>query len=123
MKAWQDPHTQTVWVYLVTTDAQAPGSAAGFHAYQVLTDENGVSTLKLIYTLPNFGTSPFMANDILFVQEEFGIRALDPRTGKTLKHFSGTKGLHYQSPIVVNGRMYTADNSGNIYSWSLPSEK
>lgn len=121
--AWQDPITQVVWVYLVTTDAQAPGSAAGFHAYQVLTDSKGVSSLNLTYTLPNFGTSPFMTNDILFVQEEFGIKALDPRTGKTFWTSSRTKGLHYQSPIVVNGKVYTADNSGNIYAWTLPSEK
>lgn len=116
--AWQDPNG-IVWVYVITTDAQAPGSAAGFHAYQVLTDAEGKSTLSLNYTLPNFGTSAFMANDILFVQGFRGIHALDPMTGKTLWTSSTTNGLHWQSPIVVNGRVYSSDNSGNIFAWSV----
>jgi len=116
--AWQDP-LGAVWVYVVTTDAQAPGSAAGFHAYQVLTDADGVSTLSLKYTLPIFGTSPFMANDILFLQAERAIYALDPMTGETLWMSSQTNGLHWQSPIVINGRVFSSDNTGSIYAWTL----
>ena len=75
----------TAWVYGITTDAQAPGSAAGLHAYQVLTDKQGASfTLSLYDTLPNFGASAFMANDILFVQGFQTINALDSITGSTL---------------------------------------
>lgn len=116
--AWQDPRG-TVWVYVITTDAQAPGSAAGFHAYQVLTDTAGQSTLSLNYTLPHFGSSAFMANDVLFAQTYRGINALDPMTGETLWSSSKTNGLHWQSPIVVNGRVYSSDNSGSIYAWGL----
>ena len=116
--AWQDPQG-TVWVYVITTDAQAPGSAAGFHAYQILTDAQGVSTLSLNYTLPKFGTSAIMANDILFYQTFTGVNALDPMTGDILWASSKTNGLHWQSPIVINGQIYSSDNSGNIYAWGL----
>jgi outer membrane protein assembly factor BamB len=119
--AWQDPEG-TVWVYVITTDAQAPGSAAGFHAYQVLTDSDGVSSLSLKYTLPHFGSSAFMANGILFAQGEKSILALDPSTGETLWISSPTNGLHWQSPIVLNGRVYSSDNTGNIYAWALPEK-
>lgn len=115
--SWQDPVTGIVWVYVVTTDAQLPDT--GFHAYQVLTDEVGVSTLNLKYTLKDAGTSPFLANNILFVQGLLGISALDPVTGEILWTSSRTQGLHWQSPIVINGRVYSSDNSGNIYAWSL----
>lgn len=98
---------------------QASKAEAGLHAYQVLTDAQGASTLSLTYTLPNFGTSAFMANDILFVQGSAGINALDPVTGATLWTSSTTKGLHWQSPIVVNGNVYSSDNSGYIYAWGL----
>ena len=104
---------------MITTDAQAPGSAAGFHAYQILTDAQGVSTLSLNYTLPKFGTSAIMANDILFYQTFTGVNALDPMTGDILWTSSKTNGLHWQSPIVINGQVYSSDNSGNIYAWGL----
>jgi hypothetical protein len=116
--AWQDPQGN-VWVYVITTDAQSPGSTAGFHAYQVLTDSRGVSTLSLTYTLPKFGTSAIMTDSILFYQTISGIIAVDPTSGTTLWTSSPTTGLHWQSPIVVNGHIYSSDNNGNIYAWGL----
>jgi len=117
--AWQDPLTGVVWVYVVTTNAQRP--KAGFHAYNVLTDASGASSLHLNYTLPEAGTSPFMANNLLFVQVSGSIRALDPTSGAVLWTSSPMSGLHWQSPIVVNGRVYGVDNSGSMYAWSLPA--
>lgn len=117
--AWTGPDG-AVWVFVITTDAQAPGSEAGLHAYQVLTNEQGVSTLSLKYSkTPFFGSSPFMANNILFAQGELGINAFEPTTGEVLWTSSLTKGLHWQSPIVVNSRVYSTDNNGNIYAWGL----
>jgi len=116
--AWQDPSTGNVWVYVVTTTAATKGT--GFHAYQILTDSSGSSTLHLNYTLTDAGTSPFVANDILFLQVASAVKALDPVTGKTLWTSSATSGLHWQSPIVINGHVFTADNNGNFYSWGLP---
>ena len=63
-----------------------------------------------------------MANGILFAQGEKSILALDPSTGETLWISSLTSGLHWQSPIVLNGRVYSSDNTGNIYAWALPEK-
>jgi len=117
--AWEDPSTHVVWVYVVTTTA-ATKTGTGFHAYTILTDKNGISTLNLNYTLPNAGTSPFVANNILYFQISNAVKAINPATGKTLWTSSTTTGLHYQSPIVINGHIYSADNSGNVYGWGLP---
>jgi len=122
--AWQDPVSGTVWVYVTTTDNEAINSPTktGFHAYQVLTDSAGASTLHLNYSLQLFGSSPFMANGVLFQQAFTNLLALDPRTGRTLWASGNTGGLHWQSPIVVNGRVYSADDSGNIYAWGFPQQ-
>jgi len=116
--AWQDPANGNVWVYVVSTTAATKGT--GFHAYRILTDGAGASTLSLSYTLTDAGTSPFVANNILFVQVSNAIKALDPTTGKTLWTSSSTGSIHWQSPIIINGHVYTADNSGNIYAFGLP---
>ncbi len=117
--SWSDSEGN-VWVFLITTDAQAQGSEAGFHAYQITTDADGASKITPKYTLnPYFGSSPFMAGNMLFVQGATGIRALEPTTGELLWQSSITQGLHWQSPIVVNGRVYTSDNFGYVYAWGL----
>ena len=124
---------------VVSTNDEQPTN--GFHAYTVLTDDQGHSTLHLNYTIVDAGTSPFMANDVLFVQILGHIRALDPTTGRTLWESSAMNatgrcpgrsqqrqqrgpndvcGLHWQSPIVVNGRVYAVDNVGGVYAWGLP---
>jgi len=119
--AWYDDEFNAMWVFVTTTDNEAINSPSGhgFHAFQVLTDETGASTLSLNYTLPLFGSSPFMANGVLFQQTYTGLYALDPSTGRTLWVSGATGGLHWQSPIVVNGRVYTSDDSGNIYAWGV----
>jgi hypothetical protein len=123
---------------VVSTNDEQPTN--GFHAYTVLTDAQGHSTLHLNYTLADAGTSPFMANDLLFVQVLGHIRALEPTTGRKLWESSALNatgrcpgrsqrkfgsndacGLHWQSPIVVNGRVYAVDNVGAVYSWGLPA--
>lgn len=123
--AWQDPESGIVWVYVTTTDNEKDDvhpTNTGFHAYQILTDSAGVSTLNLNYSLSLFGSSPFMANGVLFQQAFTALYALDPRTGETLWSSSPTKGLHWQSPIVVNGRVYSSDDGGNIYAWGIPED-
>ena len=119
--AWQDPASGQVWVYVVSTNDEQP--TAGFHAYQILTDAAGASTLYLNYTIVDAGTSPFMAADVLFVQILGAIRALDPRTGAVLWQstpaMATDAGLHWQSPIVVNGRVFAVDNSGGMYAYGL----
>jgi len=56
------------------------------------------------------GSSPFLANDVLFVQGASAISALNPTTGAII--WQGiTSGLHWQSPIVVNGVIYLVDQT------------
>ena len=97
----------------------------GFSAFNVVTDGAGHTTLRLAYRNGNSGSSPFMANGVLYIQGNGVLRATNPTTGDTL--WSSTQasaggsigGLHWQSPIVVNGHVYVPDNSGNLTAYTL----
>jgi len=109
--AWVDPATNLTWIF-VTTDY-------GLSAYHLNTDANGVSTISEVYVFKNLpGSSPFMANNILFLLGPNVISALVPQTGAIL--WQGTGGsLHWQSPIVVNGMIFFTDNSRKAYAFGL----
>jgi len=101
--AWKNPSTGATWVFVA--------NGCGFSAYTVKTDANGITTLTNVYVNKTLtGSSPFMANNILFVQGSSAIFALEPTTGAIL--WQGvTSGLHWQSPIVVNGVVYLVDQT------------
>ena len=67
----------------------------------------------------------FMANGVLYIQGSNVLRATDPTTGNVLWSSSQASaggsigGLHWQSPIVVNGQVFVPDNNGNITAYAL----
>lgn len=101
---WTDPSGVT-WVFIANDN--------GLAAFTVVTNQSGASSLQMAYSNGDSGSSPFVAGDVLYVQDDNTIRALNPLTGVTLWS-AGTGGRHWQSPIVVNGHLYVADNSGNV---------
>ncbi len=59
-----------------------------------------------------------MVNDILFIQSDGNIKALDPATGNSL--WSGQVGSqHWQSPAVINGHVFVLDNDGNLTAFAV----
>ena len=69
------------------------------------------------------GTSPVLANGVLYYAGGSGVLALDPATGTTLWNdtsmgvadSSTQSSFHKQSLIVVNGRVYVPDNHGKLW--------
>jgi hypothetical protein len=69
------------------------------------------------------GTSPVLANGVLYYAGSSGVQALDPASGTTLWSDTAmgtadadTKGsFHKQSLIVVNGRIYAPDNNAKLW--------
>lgn len=114
--AWNDAHN-TTWVFI--TDG------GELVAFKVITDSHGHTTLQRAYQNNHGGSSPFIANGILFVQGNNVLWAMEPTTGRVL--WSSTQasaggsigGLHWQSPIIVNGRVYVADESGHFTAYGL----
>lgn len=122
---WRDGDGLT-WVYL----GLAP-SAAGVLALRLRTDTKGASRLERAWSAESGGTSPVVINGIVFVASSGAVTALDARTGAT--EWSSTRaaaggtigGVHWQSPIVVDGSLYISDEDGHLsaYSVAAPSTR
>lgn len=104
---WTDP-TGVTWVFIANGN--------GLSAFTLTTDSSGHSSLQVAYANGDSGSSPFVAGGVLYVQGYGVISALNPLTG-TLLWSADSGGLHWQSPIVVNGHLYVTDNNRTITSY------
>jgi outer membrane protein assembly factor BamB len=115
---WNDSHGQT-WIFVANN--------CGFSAFKVLTAANGTTSLQVAYSnKQDTGSSPFIANGLLFLQDNNVLRVLNPTDGNLLwsSNDPGAHGsigsLHWQSPLVVNGVVYVPDDNGNLTAYALP---
>ncbi len=112
---WNDSSGVT-WVFIT--------NYSGLMAYKVVTT-NGNTSLQPGYQNTDGGSSPFIANGILFIQGNNVLYALNPTTGAQLWNSNqssagGTIGsLHWESPIVVNGNVYVPDANGGLTAYGL----
>ena len=104
---WVNPADNSSWIYL-TTDF------AGMAAYKVVLDGAGKPSLSLKWT-GHSGTSPVVANGVVYITSDARLYALDAVTGAEVISDSSAwattlfNDTHWQSPIVVNGRIYVID--------------
>ncbi len=118
---WTDA-SNNAWVFL--------GFSNVVEAYSLHTNGKGISSLKLMWqssagSTGGEGTSPVVADGIVFVAFDNAIVALRTRSGNELwssaMHGAGrTIGpVHWESPIVVNGWVYCSDENGNLTAYAL----
>ncbi|MEO7000550.1 MAG: PQQ-binding-like beta-propeller repeat protein [Ktedonobacterales bacterium] len=106
---WTDGNG-VAWVFIVNN--------SGLTALTLSTDASGHSSLHVVYHNGDGGTSPLLAGGVLYVQGDGVIRALNPTTGAKL--WSASIGpLHWESPLVVNGRLYVVDDNGVFTAFGL----
>lgn len=114
---WQEPGGPT-WLFVAT-------SGGVIIAYTPVTDAGGQTTLQEKWRLNQSGSSPIVAGGVLFVAGGDNLVARDPHTGKELWNSGqasagGNIGkIHWQGPIVVNGRLYIADDDGHVTAYGL----
>ncbi len=110
-----------VWVIVAGT--------CGMAAYRVSTDAAGTTTLRLAWKTDDETTTPVVAGGVLFGAANGSVLALDPRTGRRAwsSEQDGAGGsigaIHWESPIVVNGRLYVSDESGAMSAYGLPDDQ
>ena len=110
---WINPADGSTWVFIT--------NSSGSDAYK-LTITAGVPSLGLQWQKSFSGSSPLVANNVLYFSSGSTIRALDPVTGNQLwSDSSHVSGNHWQSPIVFNGTLYITDESGHLTAWTLPA--
>jgi hypothetical protein len=106
---WFNPQNGTTWSFIVNDN--------GIAAMQLFVDASGNPTIFSQWTQPNGGTSPVLANGILFYAAGGVVRALDPMSGNLLWSDAAIGPLHWQSPIVVGGRLYLADENAVLWAY------
>ncbi len=113
---WRQPGG--TWVYV--------GDNSELRALRLVTNGQGVSRLVTGWTAGVGSTSPVVSNGVVFAATSGVLNAFDARTGRRLWTSSlssaggGIGGIHWESPIVVNGYVYISDESGHLTAYALP---
>ncbi|HLY03782.1 MAG TPA: PQQ-binding-like beta-propeller repeat protein [Candidatus Cybelea sp.] len=112
----------SAWIFMGFTNV--------VEAYRLETGAAGVS--KLVSAWQDIGgesygdgSSPVVANGIVFVAFDHAILAVDARNGRLLWNSAAygapdsIGAIHWESPIVVNGWLYCSDQRGVLTGFSL----
>jgi PQQ-like domain len=113
---WIHPQDGTTWTFIAND--------YGIAGMQLFVDADGNPTIFAQWSRAGAGdggTSPVVANGILYYAGGGGLHALDPVTGATLFSDPRLGAVHWQSPIVVNGRLYLTDLDGSLWAWEPPA--
>jgi outer membrane protein assembly factor BamB len=108
---WVNRADGKAWVFV----ANGNGSIG----FQVTISPSGDPSLTTMWTA-NGGTSPLVANGVVYIAHSGMIEALNAIDGSLLWSDNRIGSIHWESPIVVNGMLYITDQSGNLTSYSLP---
>jgi len=109
---WVNPADGASWIYITTP-------YNGLAAYKIVLDGAGKPSLSQQWT-SNSGTSPIVANGIVYYLSGTHVKALEATSGTSMvADTSGWattafSGVHWQSPIVVGGRLYFVDGTSSI---------
>jgi len=108
---WVNPSDHTTWIFV----SNGNGSAG----LQLDISAAGDSSLVQKWTSTG-GTSPLVANGVVFIARSGVISALKATGGSVLWSDNRVGSIHWESPIVVNGVVYITDQSGKLAAYSLP---
>lgn len=110
LAVWVNPSDSSVWVFCASYN-----SISGL---KIMVDGNGNPSIAVQWTNVTGGTSPILANGILYYASYSGMLALDPATGSQLWSDGNTiGGIHLESPIVVNGGLYVTDENAQVWAF------
>ena len=108
---WVNPADKSTWAFVANGE--------GTSGLRLTMNSQGAPVLSPIWKNSNPGTSPIIANGVLYVAASHHIRALDPKTGKQLWENRGIGPVHWQSPIVVKGVLYMTDENSHLTAFAL----
>jgi len=104
---WVNPTDNTTWVF-VANDAGVSGL--------VLDLSQAMPTLKRKWKIVDGGTSPIVANGVLYFAGNGVLHALNPLDGTQAWH-APIGNIHWESPIVVNGMVYLTDENKTLFAF------
>jgi len=107
---WVNPVDNATWVFVA--------NGSGISGLKLQIDAGGNPSLASQWQTGAGGTSPVVANNVLYYAAGSSVKGLDPTTGATLWTSSGIGGMHWGSPIVANGKVYVADQSSHLTAFA-----
>jgi hypothetical protein len=110
---WVNPADGSTWIFVVNSN--------GASALRLNFDGSGNPSLP---TLPQWqnglsGTSPVVANNMVFFIGGSSVHALDPLSGSPLWSAARGGSTHWQSAIVANGVVYATDQANHLAAFGL----
>ncbi len=109
---WVNPADNSTWIFYA--------NANGIASFKLVFDAGGNPSLTVMWSHPGAqGTSPVVANGVLYYAINAEIIALDPVSGQQLWSSTQIGGIHWESPIVANGVVYLTDENGTLTAFSL----
>ena len=106
-----------IWMTLAGT--------CGMATYQVAADSSGRVILKQMWKSSQNVTTPVLAGGVLYAATSGAVYAMDPHTGQRLWSSKSAGaggsigGIHWESLIVVNGRVFIPDENGDLTAYGL----
>lgn len=110
---WVNPVDGSTWVFVA--------SGFGLSALKVALGAGGVPALATQWQTGAGGSSPIVANNVLYYASTNRLSALDPVSGSVLWSTNQIGGIHWQSPLVANGAVYIADESAHLSAFAVPA--
>lgn len=108
---WVNPSDSSTWVFVA--------NGSGISGLKLTLDISNTPKLQSIWQKADPGSSPILANGVLFYAGGGIIRALNPTNGNLLWSDTQIGGIHWESPIVANGVLYVTDESRNLTAYGL----
>ena len=108
---WVNPTDRSTWLFV----SDYSGSAG----LQLSVSPGGDPSLITKWT-SDWGSSPLVANGVVFIARSGMISALNATDGSLLWSDSRIGQIHWESPIVANGKLFITDQNGNLTAYSLP---
>jgi hypothetical protein len=104
-----------VWVNGSDTWIEA-ATSANIAGYTLTLNGSNQPQLTRIWQINSGGTSPVIANGVMYVAGNNTIRAYNPTTGAQLWS-TATGPIHWQSPVVADGLVLLEDGNGHLTAW------
>jgi outer membrane protein assembly factor BamB len=108
---WVDPASGATWVFVANSQ--------GISGLKLVVANDGTPGLSPEWQDGSGGTSPVLANGVLFYATPGRIRALNPLDGHELWSDTQIGGIHWESPIVANGALYITDENAHLTVYAL----
>jgi outer membrane protein assembly factor BamB len=107
---WINPRDKSTWLFVANGN--------GISGLKLIVGKGGLPDLKAVWTRPQGGTSPIVANGVLYYAGSGNVSALNPTTGGVLWSSSAIGAIHWESPIIANGMLYITDEGGSLTAYS-----